>query len=128
MKNLLFILTLLVALLSKESYSKMILTFPDSYIGATNDTVNISFKVNGTAACKTNIESTVSGQVGVLSAVWNATTKMITLKFISTKIQLSELYAKIAEAGYDNAELRAKQGMYDALPGECKYTRDAESE
>lgn len=93
-----------------------------------NDTLTVTFKVNGNASCKTSIESILTSQAGIISATWDATSKIITVVFNSTQIKTSDLYSLLALAGYDNAELRSKQSAYDALSAECKYTREAETE
>src|ERR1035437_2941 len=95
-------------------------TLPD---GA-NDTLTITFKVNGVAACEANIEGAVTVKDGVISATWTASSKMMTVKYLSVKVQASDLYTLLANAGYDNAELRAKDSVYAALPSSCQYTRD----
>lgn len=94
----------------------------------TSDTLTVTFKVKGTAACKSNIEQSVTGQAGVVSASWDATTLQITVIYVHSVVQLTDLYTFLAVAGYDNAELRAKQSVYDALPAACKYTRDPDNE
>jgi periplasmic mercuric ion binding protein len=96
--------------------------------GENNDTLTVTFRVNGNSACKTSIETALTSQAGVISAIWNTSTKQITVIFKSIQIKASDLHSYLAIAGYDTAELRAKQGVYDALPSNCKYTRDPESE
>ena len=96
--------------------------------GNTNDTLTVSFKVKGTSSCKASIEQSLTSQTGVVSASWDANSSQITVTFLPAKIQQADLYTYLAVAGYDNAELRAKQPAYDALPSGCKYTRDPETE
>lgn len=38
-------------------------------IDANNDTLSVTFKVNGLQACRSNIESLLTSQTGVISAV-----------------------------------------------------------
>jgi hypothetical protein len=102
--------------------------FNKSFREGTNDTLTVTFKVNGTAACEANIEGAVTAKAGVISANWVPSTKMMTVKYLSASVQASDLYTLLATAGYDNAELRAKQATYDALSQECKYTRDPDTE
>ena len=92
------------------------------------DTITISFKVNGTLACKSNIEASVTTHAGIITANWAPDTKIITVKFLAAQIKTTNLYSYIALAGFDNSELRAKQVVYDNLSDECKYYRDPESE
>lgn len=96
--------------------------------GGTNDTITVTFKVNGTASCESNIESALTSQTGIISATWNSSTKQMTIVFKSLNIKTSDLHSILALAGYDTSELRAKQNIYDALPASCKYTRDPETE
>jgi copper chaperone CopZ len=96
--------------------------------GGSNDTITVSFKVNGTAACESNIEAALTSQAGVISANWNSSDKQITVIFKTAQIKTSDLHSFLAMAGYDTSELRAKQNIYDALPASCKYTREAETE
>ena len=60
----------------------------------------------------------------MLSASWDASTKMITVNYVASQVQLSDLYTSIAMAGFDTAVIRAKQAEYEALSSDCKYTRD----
>ncbi len=117
MKKLLFIVVLFLLAICNYSFA-----------GGSNDTLNTSFKVNGNVACKTSIEASISGKLGVISVSWDATTKMITVKHISATIPAADIHAYLAMAGYDTSELRAKPAKYDALSSECKYTRDPETE
>jgi len=93
-----------------------------------NDTLTVTFKVNGNAACESSIEGVLTGKAGVISTNWDPSTKNVTVKFLPAQIQQSDLYTYFALAGYDNAELRAKQPAYDALSQDCKYTRDPDHE
>ncbi|HXD94356.1 MAG TPA: hypothetical protein VNX01_14215 [Bacteroidia bacterium] len=92
------------------------------------DTLSVSFGVNGLSACKSSIEGSVTANAGVLSASWDASSKTITISYISSQIKKSDLYTFLAVAGYDNAELRAKDAVYAALPAACQYTRDPDNE
>ncbi|MGZ3865305.1 MAG: hypothetical protein ACXVC2_02295, partial [Bacteroidia bacterium] len=82
----------------------------------------------GNAICESSIEAVLTGKPGIISCNWNPTSKNVTVKFLSAQAQQSDLYTYFALAGYDNAELRAKQPAYDALSQECKYTRDPDQE
>ena len=117
MKKSLFVASIFMTLVFQYGYA-------NTNIGGTKDTITITFKVNGNASCKANIEATVNTQTGVLSASWDATALMITVKYIASKIQASDLQTLIALAGYDTSDLKAKQVAYDALSPACKYTRN----
>lgn len=125
MKKALIVLagTLFLALSAKAS-NNFKSTFPD---GA-NDTLTVTFRVNGNAACESAIEGVLTGKAGIISSNWDPATKNVTVKFLTAQVQQSDLYTYFALAGYDNAELRAKQPAYDALSQDCKYTRDPDHE
>jgi hypothetical protein len=95
---------------------------------ANNDTLTVTFKVNGNPVCESNIESVLNTQNGIISANWNSQSKLMTVVFKSNIIKNSDLYTILALAGYDSSELRAKQSAYDSLSNECKYSRDPETE
>ena len=120
MKKILFVCILMLSAFCDYGYSKAI-------SGGVNDTLILTFKVNGTSSCKANIESALSSLEGVISASWDASSKNITVKYLSTKVQPSDMHSQLALAGYDTSELRAKQNAYDALSNDCKYTRDPET-
>jgi hypothetical protein len=104
-------------------------TFSGSKLKLTpGDTITESFSVNGTAACKSSIEGAVTANAGVLSASWDAASKTITISYLSGQVKKFDLYTLLALAGYDNAELRAKDAAYAALPSNCQYTRDPDNE
>ena len=107
-------------------FSTMLLMLGFTTIVKADET--ITFKVNGNAACKTQIEALVTGVQGVTSAVWDATAQKITIVFNSTTVNKDKFYVVLAEGGYDNEELHAKTSKYDALSAECKYTREAEKD
>lgn len=111
--------TLLVAVLS--CFSVIASTF-----NAPSET--ITFKVNGQAACKNQIETLITGIDGVSSAVWDATTHKITIVYDSAVVKKDRFYVTLAEGGYDNEQLHAKKNNYDALSAECKYVREPEKD
>lgn len=92
----------------------------------TNET--ISFSVNGNAACKSQIETIITSIDGVVSATWNASTKIITIEFNTELVRKDRFFLELAEGGYDNQELRAKNAKYDLLSADCKYNREPEKE
>jgi hypothetical protein len=95
---------------------------------STSDTVTVSFSVSGTGACKSNIESAVTATSGVISASWDSLAKNITVTFIYPTVHKHTLYVALANAGYDNAELRAKDAVYATLPQACQYQRNPPTE
>jgi hypothetical protein len=96
--------------------------------GVVNDTLTATFSVNGNASCKSSIEGSLTANTGVISANWTAGTQSITVSYLSAKLKLSDLYSLLANAGYDNVELRAKDAVYAALPTACQYTRQPVTE
>ena len=103
-------------------------TLQNPSFGVSNDTLTVSFSVNGNAACKSSIEGALTVNAGVLSATWDAAAKSITVVYLTSKVKKSDLYTFLANAGYDNAELRAKDAVYAALPTSCQYTRTPDNE
>lgn len=93
-----------------------------------NDTLLVSFKVNGTGQSKADIETTLTSKPGVISATWVQSTKMVTVKYLSPQLQKTDLYRFLADVGYDTEELRAKNEKYNGLSSDKKYTRDPETE
>lgn len=91
--------------------------------GTGTDTVTKSFTVAGKGACKSSIEGALTSQSGVLSASWDSTAQSITVTFVKSIIKKTQLHRLLAQAGYDNANARAKDNVYAALPAACQYTR-----
>lgn len=126
MKTLLFNI-LLVSILSL-GVSKANASVSANCFSEEGDTLTVSFRVNGTAACKANIESVLAGKAGVVSVVWDSGTKQATINFIPATTPLSDIHTFFALAGYDTSDIRAKNGAYDALSADCKYQRDPDVE
>jgi len=87
------------------------------------DTVTKSFAVAGKGACKSSIEGVLTSTSGVLSASWDSTAQVITVTFVKHIIKKTQLHRLLAQAGYDNANARAKDAVYSALPAACQYIR-----
>jgi len=120
-----FVLSIFIA---GHCFSANQISFNRKYSATINDTTTVSFSVNGTSACKANIEAAVTAKTGVISASWDAASKTITIIYLESAADKKDFYAALAVAGYDNAELRAKKPAYDALSQACQYTRDPETE
>ena len=73
--------------------------------------------------CKRRIESALSEVAGILSAEWDAETKMLTVSFDKKLIKLGDIHKKVAAVGHDTEKVRAEDGVYDKLHGCCKYER-----
>lgn len=103
-----------------------LMLFSISFVAAQNEskTKIIEFKVTGNCGmCKKTIESSLKGNPGVSSAVWNKDTKMMKVVFDPAKISEDQIHQKIADSGYDTEKKKASEKAYNALPGCCKYTR-----
>lgn len=83
------------------------------------------FKVNGTVACESQIESLITNLKGVTSASWDASTKMITIIYDEKITHFKQFYIALTIGGFDNEGSNAKNEGYDALPPECKYKRES---
>ncbi|HWY37614.1 MAG TPA: heavy-metal-associated domain-containing protein [Bacteroidia bacterium] len=82
-----------------------------------------SFKVWGNCeTCKETIEGSLKTE-GISTADWNTETKIITVAYDSTKINLDDIEKKIAAVGYDNIKYKGNDAAYAKLPECCKYER-----
>lgn len=82
------------------------------------------FKVYGNCGmCENRIEKAVSEIDGVNSADWNKDTKMLEVTFDESKTSLKLINKAIAEVGHDTDMYRAKDEVYNNLPGCCHYDR-----
>ena len=85
---------------------------------------HIMFGVAGNCGmCKDRIETAALSVVGVESANWDAESQMIHLNFINDKTSSDEIQKAIAYVGHDTEKYKAKDEVYDKLPGCCLYPR-----
>jgi copper chaperone CopZ len=85
------------------------------------------FKVYGNCGmCETRIENAANAVDGVQSANWNKESKMIEVKFDDAKTDVHKVHMAIAKVGHDTEMHKAKESVYNDLPGCCKYDRSAE--
>lgn len=83
-----------------------------------------TFKVSGNCGmCETKIEKAAKS-AGASYAEWNKDTKVITVKYKSTSSNLAKIQKSIAEAGYDNAGVKATTESYNNLHSCCQYERE----
>ena len=68
------------------------------------------------------IETASKGK-GVVSALWNVDTKMLTLVYDPSKTTLDKVQKRILDAGHDVENKKAKDIIYKSLPA-CCYYRD----
>lgn len=73
--------------------------------------------------CETRIEKAVNGLEGVASAEWDKETKMLEVKFNSSKTDVLKMHKAVAKVGHDTDKHKAKDEVYENLPGCCKYER-----
>ena len=79
------------------------------------------FKVEGSCSmCKDRIENKVLEFKEVLKAKWDEQTKMLTVSY-HNQIDLDAIKKALADVGHDNDSYKAKDDVYNALPGCCKY-------
>lgn len=88
------------------------------------------FKVYGNCGmCETRIEKAANSVDGVSSADWDKETKMIEVNLDESKTNVHKVHMAIAKVGHDTEMHKAKDEVYNKLPGCCKYDRpDAEME
>ena len=72
--------------------------------------------------CKKRIETGLK-DAAISSAVWDKETKFLTVSYDSTKLSNEVIQQKIADVGHDTPKAKAKNEVYDKLPGCCKYDR-----
>ncbi len=60
---------------------------------------------------------------GVVKAEWDEETRLLTLKFDTTKTSLDNILKSVAMAGFDNERYFADDYSYEKLPDNCKYER-----
>jgi copper chaperone CopZ len=72
--------------------------------------------------CKARIEKAAK-DAGAESADWSTETKILTVKFNSLSADAAKIQQAIAAAGHDTRDYRAKDEVYNKLPGCCKYER-----
>ena len=85
---------------------------------------SVSFKVYGKCGmCKNRIEGAAKKLEGVESANWDVDSKILTVRYDSTKVEETSIHEKIAGVGHDTEKLKATDEAYDKLMGCCKYER-----
>lgn len=83
-----------------------------------------TFKVYGNCGmCKETIEGALIKKDGVIKKSWDKKTKMLSITYNESKLNLLQIKQKLADVGYDTDEIRAKDETYNNLPDCCKYER-----
>jgi periplasmic mercuric ion binding protein len=92
-------------------------------LGISQIMTTTEFKVYGNCGmCEKRIEKAVAID-GVEKADWNKESKIMSITFNPSKVELDQIHQKIADSGHDTDEAFAKVEVYDKLPGCCKYDR-----
>ncbi len=109
MKNLKFLITAVLLCMGLAAFAQK-----------TTET----FKVYGNCGmCKEHIEGALKKKDGVFKKDWDKDTKMITVTYDTSKITLTQIKQKIADAGYDSDEIHATDEAYNKLHKCCQYAR-----
>lgn len=82
-----------------------------------------TFAVSGNCTmCKKRIEKAALIP-GVVSAVWDVKSKMMTVKYHSDSVKTEAVRKKITLSGHDSGPFKAADSIYQQLPGCCRYER-----
>ena len=82
-----------------------------------------TFKVWGNCdKCKKTIEASVNSD-GVIEKNWDVDSKLMTVKFDTTKININTIEQLVAKAGYDNDLYYGDDYAYGKLEDCCQYER-----
>lgn len=83
-----------------------------------------TFMVYGNCGmCERRIEGSTKKMEGVDMADWDMMNGQMVVSFNPKVISLDQIKQKIADIGYDSDSHRAKDEIYNMLPGCCKYKR-----
>ncbi len=74
--------------------------------------------------CKERIEAYLDRYDGIVQAVVNFRKGETRVKYITDRINIEEIKAAIANAGYDADDIEAEPGAYKRLPKTCKRAED----
>ena len=84
------------------------------------------FKVKGNCGmCEKRIEKAATEVEGVSKADWNKETQVLEVTFDDAKTSVHKVHMAVAAAGHDTEMHKAKDEVYNKLPGCCKYDRTA---
>lgn len=92
-------------------------------LSAQKSTQTASIKVWGNCeSCKVRIEKAAKS-VGVTTANWNESSKMLKITFDASKTNVDKVSKAIAAVGHDTEKYKADPKVYNALLGCCKYPK-----
>lgn len=84
------------------------------------------FEVKGNCGmCEKRIEKAALSVDGVSKADWDEKTKQLKVTFNDAKTNIHKVHMAVAKAGHDTSMHKAKDEVYNKLPGCCKYDRTA---
>lgn len=87
------------------------------------------FEVKGNCGmCEARIEKAAKSVAGVVAADWDQKTRILSVSFDESATTVLKIQQVIAEAGHDTPKYKAKDEVYNKLPGCCKYDRSAAKE
>ncbi len=96
----------------------------DDGSGEHSNATSATFMVYGNCSmCKDRIEKAANGTKGVFSAKWNVDTKMISVQFDPEMTTEKKVASGVARAGHDTQFSKARDEIYQELPGCCLYER-----
>lgn len=79
--------------------------------------------VNGNCGmCKKNIEKSAL-DAGATYAFWNKKSKVLNVKFDTSKTNMQKIEQKVADKGYDTQNIKATDEAYFKLEECCQYER-----
>lgn len=82
-----------------------------------------TFKVWGNCEmCKETVEKSLTLN-GIEKSDWNIESKVMTVVYDTSKINLDKIEKAIASVGYDNEEYKGDDKAYSELPECCQYER-----
>lgn len=89
-----------------------------------NALVSEVFTVYGNCGmCEKTIEGSLDDVKGITSGDWNKDNDLIEVTYDPSIITLDQIKQRIADVGYDSDSHRAKDEVYNDLPGCCQYDR-----
>ena len=82
------------------------------------------FEVKGNCGmCEKRIEKATLSVEGVSKADWDKNTKQLNVTFDDAITDIHKVHMAVANAGHDTSMHKAKDEVYNNLPGCCKYDR-----
>lgn len=99
-------------------------TVEETSVEKTSEAITESFKVFGNCEmCQERIETAALAVDGVSEVSWSTETKMIDLVLDNADFDIEKVQMAIANVGHDTKVHKAKEDVYNNLPGCCQYDR-----